>query len=194
MTKLALSIAASIAVCALGAASANGQSAEALADAIQISSRYRIVPNVTYVTANNWDAKLDVYQSRGATTPAPTLIHFHGGNWIGGSKEGSSLTFLPFLAMGWNVVNVEYRVARVSLAPAAVEDCRCALRWVYRNAKEQAVRLHQALDKAKVPNQLITIPKGAHGGFSSEDMTKIYAAIRTFVGMHAGGRSTSNNP
>lgn len=35
-----------------------------------------------------------------------------------------------------NVVNVEYRVASVSLAPAAVEDCRCALRWVYRHAQE----------------------------------------------------------
>jgi acetyl esterase/lipase len=38
--------------------------------------------------------------------------------------------------MGWNVVNVEYRLARVSLAPAAVEDCLCALRWVVRNAKQ----------------------------------------------------------
>jgi acetyl esterase/lipase len=32
------------------------------------------------------------------------------------------------------VVNVEYRLARVSLAPAAVEDCLCALRWVMHNA------------------------------------------------------------
>jgi acetyl esterase/lipase len=38
--------------------------------------------------------------------------------------------------MGFAVVNVEYRLARVSPAPAAVEDCLCALRWVIRNAKE----------------------------------------------------------
>jgi acetyl esterase/lipase len=38
--------------------------------------------------------------------------------------------------MGWNAVNVEYRLARVSQAPAAVEDCLCALRWVIRNAKQ----------------------------------------------------------
>jgi acetyl esterase/lipase len=37
--------------------------------------------------------------------------------------------------MGWSVVNVEYRLTNVALAPAAVEDARCALRWVYRNAK-----------------------------------------------------------
>jgi acetyl esterase/lipase len=33
-------------------------------------------------------------------------------------------------------VNVDYRLAGDSVAPAAVEDCRCALRWVYRHAKE----------------------------------------------------------
>jgi acetyl esterase/lipase len=33
-------------------------------------------------------------------------------------------------------VNVEYRLADVSLAPAAVEDARCALRWVWTHAKE----------------------------------------------------------
>src|SRR5438477_2170677 len=42
----------------------------------------------------------------------------------------------PYLEMGWAVVNVEYRLARASLAPAAVEDCRCALRWVIKNAKD----------------------------------------------------------
>jgi acetyl esterase/lipase len=40
------------------------------------------------------------------------------------------------MEMGWNVVNVEYRLAKVSLAPAAVEDCLCALRWVIRNARQ----------------------------------------------------------
>jgi acetyl esterase/lipase len=37
----------------------------------------------------------------------PTLIYLHGGGWVAGSKEASSLTFLPFLGMGRNVVNVE---------------------------------------------------------------------------------------
>ena len=41
---------------------------------------------------------------------------------------------MPWFEMGWNVVNVEHRLARVSLAPAAVEDCLCSLRWVAANA------------------------------------------------------------
>ena len=199
--------------------------------------------------------------------------------------------------MGLSVVNVEYRLARVSIAPAAVVDCRLALRWVFKNAKDygfdttkiivsggsagghlalmtgmvdasagfdtptdwdyatvqpkvaaivnwfgitdvkdllagenrqnyavywiadqkdkdllaqrvspisyvrkglppvftvqgdkdqlvpysQSVRLHEALTKAGVPNQLLTIPGGKHGGFSKEEMSRIYAAINDFL-------------
>jgi acetyl esterase/lipase len=115
---------------------AHAQVADGLAKAIHILDSYRVVPNITYLTANNYDAKLDIYQARNATTPNQTLIYVHGGGWTGGTKEQSGLTFLPFLEMGWNVVNVEYRLAKVSPAPAAVEDCLCALRWVYRNAKD----------------------------------------------------------
>ena len=284
---------------------AQAQSADAFAKALHIYDSYRVVPNITYLTANNWDAKLDVYQARDASTPNPTLIYFHGGGWVAGSKEASSLTFLPFLDMGWNVVNVEYRLAKVSLAPAAVQDALCALRWVYRNSKEynvdtgrlvlmgnsagghlalttgivpantsldslcpgtedlkvaaiinwygitdvndllsgpnvrnftvawiggvpnrnqiakrvsplsyvraglppiisiqgdadptvpyaQNVRLHQALEQAGVPNRLVTIPGGKHGGFSDGEMANAYAEIRSFLGQQNIVRATTN--
>ncbi|MBF8295136.1 MAG: Abhydrolase 3 protein, partial [Bacteroidetes bacterium] len=32
-----------------------------------------------------------------------------------------------------------------------------------------------------VPNQMLTIPGGRHGGFTKEEMTKIYAAIKEFL-------------
>ncbi|MBK6795885.1 MAG: alpha/beta hydrolase [Acidobacteria bacterium] len=256
--------------------------------------RYRIVPNVTYITANNFDAKLDIYTPQGVAAPVPTLIYIHGGGWVGGNKEGAILNILPYLEMGWAVVNVQYRLARISLAPAAVEDCRCALRWVIRNAKEynfdvnklvvtghsagghlslttgmlpasagldrecygtedlkvaaiinwfgitdvndllegpnlksyavqwlsslpnredvakrvspihyvraglppiltihgdadptvpyaHGVKLHEALTKAGVPNRLLTIPGGKHGGFTKEESLKIFAAIQEFL-------------
>ena len=97
---------------------------------------YRVHPDITYLTANNWNAELDLYQPTLLTKPAPTLIYFHGGGWYTGDKDEPILRLLPYLEMGWAVVNVEYRLTRVSLAPAAVEDCRCALRWVLDHAEE----------------------------------------------------------
>ena len=46
---------------------------------------------------------------------------------------------------------------------------------------QQAVRLHEALTKAGVQNQLLTIPGGHHGNFSPEERTKIYVTIREFL-------------
>ena len=43
---------------------------------------------------------------------------------------------LPYLARGMDVVSIDYRLANQARAPAAVEASRCALHWVFQNAKE----------------------------------------------------------
>jgi acetyl esterase/lipase len=96
---------------------------------------YWIQPDVIYNVANNYQNKLDVIYPHNATALVPTVIYIHGGGWVFGSKEGAVLEVLPYLQMGWAAVNVDYRMASASKAPGAVEDCRCALRWITQNAK-----------------------------------------------------------
>jgi dipeptidyl aminopeptidase/acylaminoacyl peptidase len=45
---------------------------------------------------------------------------------------------------------------------------------------QEAVRLHEALSKVSVPNQLLTIPGGKHGGYTAEERTRIFIAIREY--------------
>jgi hypothetical protein len=97
MRKLGFAITMLVAF-ALGPA-ALAQSAEGLAKALHIYDNYRVVPNITYLTANNWDAKLDLYQARDAKGPNPTLIYFHGGGWVQGSKA-SAAPIKPMVASG----------------------------------------------------------------------------------------------
>ncbi len=288
------------------ALAASAQSNDVTNFAATLSNHYRVYPDITYRTANNVPLKLDVYQPVHSAQPTPVLVRIHGGGWVEGRKEENTYEFLPFVQTGWAVVNVEYRLGRVSLAPAAVEDCRCALHWVFANAAkynfdvhrvvtfggsagghlalttgmlphsagfdrtcrageasawvaeggtagdppvaailnwfgitdvadmlrgphargyaiewigaqpnadelarqlspltyvrkgmppvftvhgdsdklvpyEQAVRLHKALDAAGVPNQLMTIPGGGHGGFTDEQTLQIFTAIRAFL-------------
>lgn len=111
------------------------QQRDAAAASVAIAASYRVVPDVTYHVADGFEAKLDLYVPR-SDGPHPTLMQIHRGGWVGGSKESNVLRFLPYLEMGWAVANVEYRLAEVSLAPAAVEDCLCALRWIIRNAQD----------------------------------------------------------
>jgi len=121
---------------AIGLGASTTAAAQSAADwAAVVANEVRVAPGITYLTASNWEAKLDVY--RPATPgPHPTLLHIHGGGWTGGSRESVVLRALPFVQMGFAVVNVSYRLARVAPAPAAVEDCLCALKWIAQNAAE----------------------------------------------------------
>ena len=100
------------------------------------SADFSMTPNITYAKAGNTDLKLDLYLPYNREKKLPTLVLYHGGGWVAGQKEQNIFYLLPYLSMGWAVVNVEYRIAPQSLAPAAVEDCRCALRWVYEKSNE----------------------------------------------------------
>jgi acetyl esterase/lipase len=100
------------------------------------AAQYDIQPNITYAVANNTELKLDLYLPKKRDLSTPTLVLFHGGGWVAGQKEANVMWFLPYLSMGWTVINVEYRLARNSPAPAAVEDCRCAMRWFAYHAKD----------------------------------------------------------
>ena len=142
---------------------AQAQLSETTAFLAHVSNEYRVVPNVVYHTANNHENRLDLYLPRGADGPTPVLLMIHGGGWVQGTKEAQFLRTLPYLEMGWAVVNVTYRLVQVSRAPAAVEDCLCALQWVARNAETYGFDLdrivtsghsaggHLALTTALVP-------------------------------------------
>lgn len=153
----------------------------------EAGTRYWVQPDIVYGTANNTPLKLDVWYPSAGKTPVPTLVYFHGGGWIFGSKEHAVLQFLPFLEKGWRVVSVEYRMASNSLAPAAVEDTRCALRWVFRNAKQwnfDANKIVLAGHSAGGHLSLITamLPKGNpldNACYGDEEM-KVAAVINWF--------------
>ena len=43
------------------------------------------------------------------------------------------------------------------------------------------MRLHEGLTRADLPNQLVTVPGGKHGGFTDDESVRIYTAIRNFL-------------
>src|SRR3989442_12114444 len=85
------------------ASTAVGAQDSRLAWAARLENDYRILPNITYLTASNFEAKLDLYVTRTPDKPLPTLIFIHGGGWTGGGKEGRGPGILPDLRVGLNV-------------------------------------------------------------------------------------------
>ena len=115
--------------------SAIAQQSDAMRHGVSVMQSHYVLADVTYGTASGQALKMDVFVS-GKGGPAPTLVYFHGGGWGSGGKMPSMLYTLPYLSMGWTVVNVEYRMAGTALAPAAVEDTRCAVRYALSRQKD----------------------------------------------------------
>ena len=102
--------------------------------AINHGLQWELTPDITYLVADNHESKLDVLGPRDKTKKTPVLLYIHGGGWVVGDRHRVWPQLLPYSDMGLAIVNISYRLARVALAPAAVEDARCALRWLHANA------------------------------------------------------------
>ncbi|MGH9133486.1 MAG: alpha/beta hydrolase [Ilumatobacteraceae bacterium] len=69
--------------------------------------------------------------------PFPVLVWIHGGGWVIGSAIESQATARDLAAgAGCVVVSLDYRLAPEHKAPAALDDCLAATRWVLDHAGE----------------------------------------------------------
>jgi len=91
--------------------------------------------DVVYTKVGDWDGRMDLYVATKEKDPTPIVINIHGGGWNHGTKE-SQTEFNSFFKAGYAVANVEYRLTPQATAPAAIEDVRCALIYIIKNAKE----------------------------------------------------------
>lgn len=84
---------------------------------------------------------LDILQPTAkAAGKRPGVIVIHGGGWTGGTKESQIEPIcLRYVEKGFVVANVEYRLAKAALAPAAVEDALNAAHWFRKHAREYNV-------------------------------------------------------
>src|SRR5713101_4603347 len=112
----------------------------ACAAAAQASPEWATIkPNIHYDQYK--ETVLDILQPTAkATGKRPGVIVIHGGGWTGGTKESQVQPMcLRYVEKGFVVANVEYRLAKAALAPAAVEDALKAAQWFRKHAKEYNV-------------------------------------------------------
>lgn len=110
---------------------------------VEYPSGYTSQLDVIYTTPpDGWQGKMDLYLAPKENRPRPIVINIHGGGWNHGVKE-SQTGFSTFFKMGYSVANIEYRLVDQATAPAAVEDTRCALIYIIKNAKALNVDLNK---------------------------------------------------
>jgi acetyl esterase/lipase len=87
--------------------------------------------DIPYVTNGHPRQKLDLYLPKEGRN-LPLIINIHGGAFRMGSKEDG--VPLDYLAGGYAVASIDYRLSQDAVWPAQIEDCKAAVRWLRAHA------------------------------------------------------------
>jgi len=101
-----------------------------------------VTKDVEYGRAGDIPLLLDIYTPETPiVTPMPAVIWMHGGSWKYLDKSNNHmLRSVKTLARhGFFAVSINYRLSGVAPFPAAVEDSKCAVRWLRANAEKYNV-------------------------------------------------------
>ena len=100
-------------------------------------------PKLPEGTAEHRDLRYGAHKERNtldlfvpkSDNPLPLIIWVHGGAWQGGSKDGNNPA-MQFLAKGFAVASINYRLSQHATYPAQIEDCKAAVRLLRASARK----------------------------------------------------------
>jgi acetyl esterase/lipase len=95
--------------------------------------------DVEYGSCAGESLKLDLARPREVHGKLPAVLLIHGGGWQAGHKNSLRPMTREFAQAGYFCATVGYRLAPKHRAPAQIEDCKCAVRWLRAHAEELGV-------------------------------------------------------
>ncbi len=101
----------------------------------------RIERGLVYGSVDGRDLTLDLFTPRETPSePRPAIIFLHGGSWLMGNPSQYHF-HSAYLAekYGFFAVGVDYRLSQEAPFPAALQDAKCAVRWVRKQCKEHNI-------------------------------------------------------
>jgi acetyl esterase/lipase len=112
--------------------------------------------DLEYGNVNGRSLKLDLAVPKSAHGPVPGLLFVHGGAWSGGDRSVYRYYIHRFAERGYAAATISYRLSGEAPFPAAVQDCKCAVRWMRSQA-----------DKYGIDPERLAIIGGSAGGHLS---------------------------
>src|SRR5262249_43170824 len=103
-----------------------------------------IFHNIAYREGPSRHWRLDLAMKKDLRgRPRPGIVVIHGGRWIEGDKSsfasrkyGVPGNIEDFAALGFVAATINYRLADEAPFPAALEDCKNAVRWMRAHARD----------------------------------------------------------
>jgi acetyl esterase/lipase len=95
------------------------------------------VADVRYGDAAGAANLLDLYRHRSHPSGGPTLIHLHGGAFVGGRKDREARPLIYRLAsQGWLCISANYRLSPAAAFPDHLIDVKKVVAWVREHGQE----------------------------------------------------------
>ncbi len=130
-----------------------------------------LLRDVVYGRGGDSDLLLDIYMPKTPiATPMPAVIYIHGGGWAGGDKYPSRVGMLA--EANFFCISINYRLSDQAKFPAAVEDCKCAVRWLRANAEEYNIN----------PDRI-----GVWGGSAGGHLSMMVGCVDESAGLEGSG-------
>jgi acetyl esterase/lipase len=89
--------------------------------------------DLAYVTQGHERQRLDLYLPKEGAR-VPVIVYIHGGAFKMGNKTDDPP--LEYVARGYAVASINYRLSQHALFPAQIEDCKAAVRWLRAHATD----------------------------------------------------------
>jgi pectinesterase len=82
---------------------------------------------------------MDIYRPKGAWGQLPAVVCIHGGGWANGNRASHEKIAQALAARGSVAATISYRLSGEAPFPAAIHDCKAAVRFLRANAKEYGI-------------------------------------------------------
>lgn len=100
-----------------------------------------IIGELTYGQVNERPLLATLYRPAGANSRArPAIVWIHGGAWRGGSRDDDAACCRRIAEARMHCLAISYRLSEEAIFPAAIEDCKSAVRFLRAHASEYNIR------------------------------------------------------
>ena len=96
-------------------------------------------PAIEFSNPDNQHLQLDLARPKTGEGPFPAIVCLHGGGFRAGTRDGYDAMCVTLAQKGYVAITVTYRLAPAYQFPAAVHDCKAAVRWLRANAEKYHV-------------------------------------------------------
>jgi len=96
-------------------------------------------PDLTYATYGDRTLQLDLYRPKTTNEPLPAILCIHGGGWFKGERSNMTNLAQALAARGFVTATLSYRLSGEAKFPAAIQDCKAAIRFLRANAEKYGI-------------------------------------------------------